>query len=579
LLILAAAVVALILRLPLLQLRPMHGDEAVHAYKLGDLLEGHSYTYDPNEYHGPTLNYLTLIPARLGCAKNPRMFLSGVNELTLRIVPVFFGVLLIVLLLLIADALGTTAVFFAAILIAVSPAMVFYSRYYIQEMLLVCFTFGAIACGYRYTSSKNVIWILLTGLFLGLMHATKETCIIAYGSMALALFLIRFLFRRQDGSVAALERPIKLTHLVTGLVVAFFVSALFHSSFLTNPRGIVDSFLTYTTYFNRASSSAIHIHPWYYYLKMLIYSKYGDGPIWTETVIIVLAVIGFVCAMIPKSFILDKRNWIPASAGMTKPGDRRFLIFIAFYTLIMTAVYSAVPYKTPWCLLGFLHGMILLAGVGAAALIKLAPDLFTRVLVSLFLFAGIVNLAFQAYMANYKFYADYRNPYVYAHPTTDVFAITERVEAIARFHEDGHKMNIQVICPQHDYWPLPWYLRSFSKVHWRDNVADDVISASLIIASPKFEQELLAKLYQLPPPGEKNLYVPLFDTYVELRPQIELRGYITKDLWDRFKQNVSIQPFVERPSWPCIVFTGWKPVPRSELKNDGCATRTSCLQR
>ncbi len=528
LLILAAAVVALILRLPLLQLRPMHGDEAVHAYKLGDLLEGHSYTYDPNEYHGPTLNYLTLIPARLGCAKNPRMFLSGVNELTLRIVPVFFGVLLIVMLLLIADALGTTAVFFAAILIAISPAMVFYSRYYIQEMLLVCFTFGAIACGYRYTRSKNVIWILLTGLFLGLMHATKETCIIAYGSMALALFLIRFLFRRQDGSVSTVARPIKLTHLVTTIVVAFLVSALFHSSFLTNPRGIVDSFLTYTAYFNRASSNAIHIHPWYYYLKMLIYSKYGDGPIWTEAIIIVLAVIGFICAMAPRA---------------SRLGDRRFLIFIAFYTLIMTAVYSAVPYKTPWCLLGFLHGMILLAGVGAAALIKLAPDLFTRVLISVLLFAGIVNLAFQAYLANYKFYADYRNPYVYAHPTTDVFAITERVEAIARFHEDGHKMNIQVICPQHDYWPLPWYLRFFSKVHWCDNVADDVISAPLIIASPKFEQELLAKLYQLPPPGEKNLYVPLFDTYMELRPQIELRGYITKDLWDRFKQNTSVQSF------------------------------------
>ena len=112
-----------------------------------------------------------------------------------------------------------------------------------------------------------------------------------------------------------------------------------------------------------------------------------------------------------------------------------------------------------------------------------------------------------------------------------------RVEAIAEVHEDGRNISIQVICPEHDYWPLPWYLRSFPNVVWRDKVTDDVVSAPLIIASPKVEQELLTKLYQLPPPGKKNLYVPLFDTYTELRPQIELRGYVTKDLWDRFKQQ------------------------------------------
>ena len=51
----------------------------------------------------------------------------------------------------------------------------------------------------------------------------------------------------------------------------------------------------------------------------------------------------------------------------------------------------------------------------------------------------------------------------------------------------------------------------------------------------------MRKLYELPAPGEKNLYVPLFDTYMELRPQVELRGYVTKDLYESVKlksQNV-----------------------------------------
>ncbi|MHC4187908.1 MAG: hypothetical protein ACYSRQ_06920 [Planctomycetota bacterium] len=112
--VLIAAVLALALRLPRLQLRPMHTDEAVHAMKFSQLLEQGSYTYNPKEYHGPTLNFMTLIPAWLSSQNN----IIDVQEVTLRIVPVFFGILLILLLLLLADGLGTIAIAFAAVLIA-----------------------------------------------------------------------------------------------------------------------------------------------------------------------------------------------------------------------------------------------------------------------------------------------------------------------------------------------------------------------------------------------------------------------------------------------------------------------------
>jgi len=64
-LILLVALVALALRLPHLAHRPMHSDEAVNAVKFGQLLEERFYRYDPHEYHGPTLNYFTLIPTWL----------------------------------------------------------------------------------------------------------------------------------------------------------------------------------------------------------------------------------------------------------------------------------------------------------------------------------------------------------------------------------------------------------------------------------------------------------------------------------------------------------------------------------
>jgi predicted membrane-bound mannosyltransferase len=85
-LILIAAVAAIGVRTLNLSQRPMHVDEAVHADKFRDLLENGRYVYNPHEYHGPTLNYATLVPALLSGAGT----YVQVTESTLRIVPVVF---------------------------------------------------------------------------------------------------------------------------------------------------------------------------------------------------------------------------------------------------------------------------------------------------------------------------------------------------------------------------------------------------------------------------------------------------------------------------------------------------------
>lgn len=519
-LILGATIVAGALRLPRLAQRPMHGDEAIHAEKLGQLLEDGYYHYDPHEYHGPTLNYLTLIGAWLGSARN----LTQVTEVTLRIVPVFLGLLLVLLPLLVLDGLGRTAAACAAFLTAISPAMVFYSRYYIMEMLLVCFTFGAMVCGYRYARSRNLAWALLTGAFLGLMHASKETCVIAAGSMLLALLLVLWTARRADRSALDAIRAVKPWHFIAGLAAAAVVSTLFYSSFFSHPEGILDSVRTYATYLGRAGHSPLHIHPWYYYLRILLYFRYGTGPAWSEAFIVLLAVAGCVVAV-------SKRG-LPGS-------DLSLLRFVALYALIMTVIYSAIPYKTPWCLLGFLHGMILLAGVGAAAMIQLAPNVLARTVVLVLLAASGGHLAWQAYLANYVYYADSRNPYVYAHPTTEVFTVAKRVQELAQAHPDGRDMDIQVICPGRDYWPLPWYLRSFRRVGWYQEVPADEPFAPVIIISPSVEAALTKKLYDETPLESRQMYMYLFDKpyYVWLRPKVKLVGLVRKDLWERFQQR------------------------------------------
>ena len=190
-------------------------------------------------------------------------------------------------------------------------------------------------------------------------------------------------------------------------------------------------------------------------------------------------------------------------------------------------------------MLGFYHGLLLLAGVGAVTVIRMKSNAAGRILRASLLFAGTAHLLLQSYLLNFQYEADPSNPYVYAHTSSDVLRITEKVAALAAAHPDGRDMYIEVVCPGDDYWPLPWYFRAYGNVGWWNEVDFAIPPAPLIIVAPEVERALLKKLYELPPPGRKHLYVPLCEEYTELRPGIELRGYVRKDLWDRSLRGAS----------------------------------------
>jgi len=46
------------------------------------------------------------------------------------------------------------------------------------------------------------------------------------------------------------------------------------------------------------------------------------------------------------------------------------------------------------------------------------------------------------------------------------------------------------------------------------------------------EPALTRRLYEVPPPGQRDLYMNLFDQPVELRPGVELRGYAQLSVWE-----------------------------------------------
>jgi predicted membrane-bound mannosyltransferase len=335
---------------------------------------------------------------------------------------------------------------------------------------------------------------------IGLMHATKETAILAWAAMGAAGVYTLFFYGKR--------RAFPLRDIFWALLACALVSMLFFSSFLTHPRGVLDSVLTYTSYVHRAGGAGMHDQPWYTYLAMLLYTKRPFGPRWSEGLIVGLALVGMVAAFV--------------SPGRS---DKRLLRFLAVYTVVLTIVYAIIPYKTPWSMLSFFHGMILLAGVGAVALVRWARFLPLRMVVAALLALATTQLANQAWKASYLYPSDYRNPYVYAHPVPDVLRLAERFEDLAKFAPEGHSLVVKVMLPGGDYWPLPWYLRKFEHVgYWQDVPADP--DADIIVTSRPVQPQLDSAL--------KNKYQVEF---YGLRPDIILVVYIRQDLWDAFLQT------------------------------------------
>lgn len=512
-LILLALAAGALLRLPRLDIRPMHTDEAVHAVKFGDLLERGAYRYDKNEYHGPTLNYFSLIPAWLSSVRS----LSDVSETMLRTVPAFFGILLIALVLLFPYA-GTTARVNAAILTAASPAMVFFSRYYIQEMLLVCFSFGLVVTGYRLIATRRRVWAIAAGVCAGLMFATKETSLITFGVMAMATGVVIVIRRIEHRPVP----PVGWRLVGPAMFSVCAVAVLFFSSFFTNWRGVPDSLLAFVTYFDRASVVGPHIHPWYYYVQLLGWSKSPEYPAWTEAGILLLGAGGVVLA---------------CAGGPNAPeGYRSTRMWLACYAVLMFGIASAIPYKTPWVILSALHGAILMAGIGVEGLLRRMRGAWragTLVLVTVVM----CHLAWQAYLGSFRYCDVPANPYVYAHPTDDMKRIVESVESVYSAVTRHEAASVQIVYQGDDYWPLPWYLRSLPGTGWWSSVSDDVVRSPIILTSPELEQEVAKALYERQGTGDRPLYVPLFERPVFLRPGKELRGYVTLDLLTRARRG------------------------------------------
>ena len=386
--------------------------------------------------------------------------------------------------------------------------MVYYSRDYIHEILLTFFTALTFVGAWRWIQSRHWAWACVSGVALGLMSATKETFVLPLAAMALSgLSVFAWTRCREKQTIRFSTVPSGQIALALGL--ALLVAILFFTSFFTNAAGPIDAIRTYLPWLQRARGASTHIHPWDFYFERLFWFHPKPGWFWSEGLIGALALVGFVAAL--------TRHGIEPSVALVR--------LIALYTFWLTLMYTFLPYKTPWCALGFYHGMILLAGVGAAALWRLCRNLPLKILLVTALAVGTGQLYVQSLRANFgqingnPVAADPVNPYVYAQTSPDVLGLIDTVNDLETVSPEKNAA-VEVMSPD-SYWPLPWYFRRLPNIGYWDNIPAHT-PAPIRILAPR-----------LTPPFEQDGADTMAGDY-QLRPNVFLQLYARSNLWSQY---------------------------------------------
>ena len=516
-------VVAALLRFYDLDLVPLHHDEGVNGNFLVRLVREGKYAYDPENYHGPTLYYFSaIIPwitkLLFGSAARDNY---GLTTFTIRLVPVVFGLGTIWLVFLLRRKLGTVATLAAGLMLAVSPGAVYLSRYFIHETLFVFFTLGIVVACVWFYDERNPSHLIWVGASAALLFATKETAMISVGVLiiALGLTLAYTYFNRRTLNYTAPKRSRSrnstnsltqlinemggtktvLGNLIIALIVFQGVYLLFYSSFFQNSKGIYDSLQTFAIWTKTGRTA--HVHPPSMYVVWLFRQ---------EAPLLLLGAVGAVFA------VLKPKNSLA--------------LFCALWSFGLIAAYSLIPYKTPWLVLNFIVPLALIAGYALQAIYEL--DRSQLRLVSAILLVAVGVATYQSIDLNFINY-DNDKPkyvYVYAHTTRGMLPLVTEIDEIAK-QESGTLTGISILSP--DYWPLPWYLRNYSRVGYFGRMAAS--SEALIIANENQKTEIEANfshLYQQVPSKVSG-------GSFELRPGVKLLLY---------RRRNDVSPLTEPPS-------------------------------
>ena len=456
---------ALALRLFELGERVFHHDESVHASFTLKLLKSGEYSYNP-AYHGPFLFHSTAAVFHF----------LGINDATARLVPVFFGVATILVLFLLKKELGKSGVLWSMFLLAFSPSMVYFSRFFRNDMIIVFCTLAVVAGAFRYLdnihSSKRYPYLILTASSLAIAVTAKENAYIiilifgAYAGMGL-LYSIYSSWKRENLSlqktlihkISALL-PFLPEFILSGALFIFIVMFFYTSLF----RNDISLF----SIVERAFAHWMAMHrierlggPFYYYIPILLVY---------EAPIVIFGVAGV------SHFLKIKRQ------------NASFFLFLCYWAFTSLLLYSYLQEKVPWLVVHIVLPFGILAGAYLGEIFSRKPEPMppeqelpeedisplTGPKLSLrakhsgkarTLTAGILALALlislgQCISVNYYRSMEPTELMTYTQASPD---IRELMEKIGGFDRRPETLRLYVVDPNQLYWPLPWYLRDYEK--------------------------------------------------------------------------------------------------------------------
>ncbi|OAI40054.1 hypothetical protein AYO38_06550 [bacterium SCGC AG-212-C10] len=180
--------------------RALHHDESIHAQWSWDLLRGH-YRHSP-VFHGPLYYHVQALV----------FLIAGASDYTARVSAAIFGTALVALPLLLRRRFGTLGTMAAMSFIALSPTLVYFSRFFREDIYMALFTMLMVCAMWRYFDEGGTKWLVLLAVSFTCSVLVKEGAFIS-GAVFLVWLDIHLASELARSTLSRREEQVRATRL------------------------------------------------------------------------------------------------------------------------------------------------------------------------------------------------------------------------------------------------------------------------------------------------------------------------------------------------------------------------------